>query len=55
MSDGQLASQGIEVWLPEDLGHQSHVGVKAEVFSVGGSDTGALLPPMLQGEEAKKS
>jgi hypothetical protein len=36
------------------LGYQAHGGADADGLAVGGGNAGALLAPMLQGEETKK-
>ena len=54
MSDGDGPWQAAERGFIEDVGHQSHASVKADAIATGGSDPGALLPTVLEGEQSKK-
>ena len=55
MADGQLAGKGVEVWFPKDLSDQAHLGVYTYLLTVGGGNSGAFLPPVLEGKEAEEN
>ena len=54
MANSARAGEPLEVFLFEDLPHQPHVHMAHErrIRPGSGHDARALLPPMLQGEEA---
>ena len=53
MADGQVALQGGQVALVEDLGDQAHVLVDHDLVAVADRDAGRLLAAVLQGVEAE--
>ena len=55
MADGQLAGKGVEVGFAKDLSDQAHLGVDTYLLTVGGGNSGAFLPPVLEGEEAEEN
>src|SRR5699024_7399846 len=52
VADGDVATQGGQAPLVEDLGDQTHVLVDEDLLSVGGGDAGGLLATVLEGIEA---
>jgi hypothetical protein len=49
MPDGNIASQSVQGQIVYGLGNQTHARVKADSFTIGSGDAGALLTPMLKG------
>ena len=54
MADAQLALQGGQRPLVEDLGDQAELAVDDDPVSLGDGHAGRLLPAMLEGEEAEE-
>ena len=54
VANGHVTDERIEVWLSEYLGHQTHFGVDYNVLAIGGGNSSALLPAVLQGKESKE-
>jgi hypothetical protein len=54
MADGHVSDQGIKIRFPKNLSHQTHVGMDYNMFAVGGGNSSALLPAVLQGKKAEK-
>jgi hypothetical protein len=54
VADGGLARERLEdLLVAENVGHEPHALVRVERSPVGGDDTAALLPPVLQGVETQ--
>ncbi len=53
MADGQVAVQGVQVALVEDLRDQAHVLVDEDLVAVADRDAGRLLAAVLQGVQAE--
>jgi hypothetical protein len=48
VADGDVAVQGVEQGVGEDLGDQAHVLVDQHLLAVAGGDAGGFLPAVLQ-------
>ena len=54
MADPGVAGQVLQVIFVESLADQSHGGAVAETYTIGGTYPRALLPSVLEGEEAEE-
>ena len=54
VTDGYVAGEPFQVLLAEGLGHKAHGAVVFEGLAVADGNAGALLPPVLEREEAKE-
>jgi hypothetical protein len=54
MPDGHKAGEFLEGLFIEDIGYPSHAGEDPDDFAIRGSDTGAFLAAVLEGEKSKK-
>src|SRR5439155_22910730 len=53
VSDGRGPFEGVDHFLSKNLGDVAHAFVADDLVSIGCSDSGALLPAMLESMEAK--
>jgi hypothetical protein len=53
MTDAEVADQGLEIFLAENLRNQTHAAMLLDLIAIAGDDASALLPSMLQGVQAK--
>lgn len=55
MSNSDVSWELGQFVLGESLGNQPHGGVEVDFLSIGGSDTSAFLPTVLEGVKAEES
>jgi hypothetical protein len=53
MPYGDMAREFLQPFFTEDVSHKAHALFHEHLFAVGGADSGALLPPVLQGVESE--
>jgi hypothetical protein len=55
MANGHITGKVVQMPLVEYLGYEPHLFVNTQSLAIRGSYTGALLPAVLEGEEAEES
>jgi hypothetical protein len=53
VTDAEVSGKGLEVFLAENFGDQTHATMLVDPAAIAGNYTGTLLPPMLQGIETE--
>jgi hypothetical protein len=54
VTDGNIPGKLTQRILIEYLGHQPHISVNLELFTISGGNTSAFLTAVLKGEQSKK-